>query len=460
MADIESIIKSLESLDIPASNVPYAIREDSKQDSEQRATTKNAFIDSPRTAWPEIKYPNLRFTDLENQLRQLLDLMRQLNQTDATDEEKTYIFEALEAKLQETQRQLVIVQMIGAKAINPDASVERIRDNAGVRSFERFGEMNEDRFNYYVAKDRDKAKKVMESPDSTPLERLVAQEFLDGTNSAGAPPENFTHYELEKGTLDLFKSDLVTIYPNLATILSRDIPEKVNRDDSLPYFDETLDAFGLYQDGYCSRLTEKQTTEENPISKTIDVGGKGSAFRGERINPLSIHEAVHLLRSRNALAQESPTKRMPSYTNTAFEEGLCTVFEQIVTGKERTAGQQYYESIGFQLGLDRNGQRRNFRETLELLWRRYAIIDGIKKVDDIHAAKAKAYKTVLRTSRGNAVDARDKSYNDGDQSVKKWLLEIKDLPDQQRREKIEWVLSGQFDPTDQDAARLFSTAEE
>ena len=146
---------------------------------------------------------------------------------------------------------------------------------------------------------------------------------------------------------------------------------------------------------------------------------------------------------------------MPSRTNTAFEEGLCTVFEQIVTGKGRTAGVQYYESIGFQLGLDRNGQKRNFRETLDLLWRHYALTDGIKTADDIRAAKMKAYRMILRTSRGNAVDARDKSYNDGDQSVKEWLLQIKNSSDEQRCELLSWVLSGQFDPTDPDAAKLF-----
>ena len=349
--------------------------------------------------------------------------------------------------------------MIGAKAINPDVDVDFIRDNAGKRSFERFGDIDVARFDYYIVNDRDKAQKVMDDPDSTPQERQAARVFLDGTSTVGSSPESFTHYELDKETLNLFKSDLITIFPKLGDILSRDIPERINRADSLQYFEATLDAFELYKDGYRARLTEKQTSEENPDTKTVDVGGRGPAFKGERINPLSIHEAIHLLRSRNALCQENPAKRMPSRTNTAFEEGLCTVIEQIVTGKARTAGVQYYEAIGLQLGLDRHGQKRNFRETLDLLWCHYALKEGIKTADGIRAAKTKAYRTILRTSRGNAVDARDKSYNDGDQSVKKLLLEVKDLSDEQRRVWFKWVLSGQFDPTDPDATRMFSQTE-
>lgn len=45
---------------------------------------------------------------------------------------------------------------------------------------------------------------------------------------------------------------------------------------------------------------------------------------------------------------------------------------------------------------------------------------------------------------------------DGDQSVKKWLLEIKNLSEEQRRKWLSRVLSGQFDPTDPEAAKLFS----
>ena len=104
MPNIESIIDALESLEIPASNIPYAIRDDSKMDAELRAIAKDNFIDSGRASWPELEYPNLRYLELENRLYQLVHLMKQVNNTDATDDEKVYVYESLEAKLQETQR--------------------------------------------------------------------------------------------------------------------------------------------------------------------------------------------------------------------------------------------------------------------------------------------------------------------------------------------------------------------
>jgi hypothetical protein len=146
-SNMESIISAFESLDIPSSNIPYAIRGSSAQDFSRRATAKGEFIVDPRVMpWPELEYPNLESSSLQEQSLRLLDLMRQISQLDASDDDKAYMYDSLEAKLQETQRHLAVVQMIGAKATNPDASIDALRDDAGSRSFERFGQLNEYRF--------------------------------------------------------------------------------------------------------------------------------------------------------------------------------------------------------------------------------------------------------------------------------------------------------------------------
>ena len=134
----------------------------------------------------------------------------------------------------------------------------------------------------------------------------------------------------------------------------------------------------------------------------------------------------------------------------AFEEGLGTAFEQVVTGEKRTPGEQYYTSLSLQLGLDRCGEKRNFREVYEILWRRIVvsqIADG--KPEDIDTAKEQAYTQCMRTMRGGALDARDISYSEGDKKAYPWLNQLATLSEDQRRAKLKWVLAHSFDPTNE-----------
>ncbi|AHB42059.1 hypothetical protein RAAC3_TM7C00001G0194 [Candidatus Saccharibacteria bacterium RAAC3_TM7_1] len=432
------------------SNVPYAVRKHSVSDAKLRREALEDFMYSSQR-WPRLEFPQLESETLHQYIYSLVNLLEDVEYVEGSEEEKDHIFEVIESKLMELNRHQKIRRMMAETAID---SAEVLRQEAGDVTFEIFGQLDPDRFAYYFSQDYTRARTWTRNSAITGRKRAVATQFLQRTQDVKVPVD-FEFETLDPETMEMFKGDLTVILPGLEKFLAQEIPASVPVDRVLPYFDNALDAVSLSGKGWRSRFTEGKQAEENHAHRTIDVGRNRPPFTGARLKPLPLHEATHCLRANNADEQPNAAHRLPSKTNLAFEEGLCKAIESIITGKDTQAGSAYYVSLGLQLGLDIGGERRDFRETFEIMWPRQAMISGAETAKDIREAKVSAYQTMLRTTRGNAVDARDKSYSDGDQLSKSWLNSIKALPEEQRREKLRWVLSAQFNPMDPEAAELF-----
>jgi hypothetical protein len=116
------------------------------------------------------------------------------------------------------------------------------------------------------------------------------------------------------------------------------------------------------------------------------------------------------------------------------EEGLAVAMEQIYSGKTREAGVQYYTLLGLATGLD--GNKRDFRDTYEIGWRRQAMLKVVgsdKELTEEVVAKAKkqAYIQCVRIFRGTPCDLRgvvypkDLFYHDGNAKIWNYLDNIK-----------------------------------
>lgn len=105
-------------------------------------------------------------------------------------------------------------------------------------------------------------------------------------------------------------------------------------------------------------------------------------------------------------------------------------------------------SIGLQAGADSGGEHRNYRQVFEILWRREAMLmEQAGKEVDMQKARSNAQRQVHRTRRGGAIDTRDSSYFVGAQKAAVWLNEVAQLQPNEMQEKLRWILSGSFDPT-------------
>ena len=436
------------------SNVPYAVRKNSEHDAKQRKAALEDFVYSSER-WPNLEYPQLNTADFSAYTSTLVQLLEDVDYVDSPEAEKDHIFGVIEQKLQELYRHQKIVDMLGSSALE---QIEDLRLEAGNDTLEIFGNLDLDRFAYFLQKDRLKAATLAREPSVTGRKRKYATSFLGKVGDV-EPAEGFVFETMDEETRKIFLADLTAIFPNLEQFLAQDIPVKVPVDEVLPYFDKALDVFSLREKGWRSRFTEGKQAEENPIPRTIDVGKNRLPFAGSRLKALPLHEAIHCLRANNAKEQQNAAHRLPTKTNLAFEEGFCKLVESIITGKDVAAGGAYYVSLGLQMGLDRGGERRDFRDTFEIMWRRQAMMSDAETPRDIRAAKVAAYQTMLRTTRGNAMDARDKSYSDGDQLSKRWMNQIKHLPEAERREQLRWVFSAQFDPTSPEAETLYTDVE-
>src|SRR5690606_14238360 len=92
-------------------------------------------------------------------------------------------------------------------------------------------------------------------------------------------------------------------------------------------------------------------------------------------------------------------------------------------------------------------QRRSFRETYEIMWRRELANSGKFEEDDVEKAKNTAYGLVMRVSRGLAVDTRDLSYFNGNAKASEWFNYIATLPIEQAAELTRLTLITKGDPT-------------
>jgi hypothetical protein len=439
-----------------ASNEPYAVGPE-KVEANKRQAARDEFIEHG-VDWPELNFPMLNAEDLKSAERSLTTLLMDIiADPDTEGAVKDVAYEQIALKLAEVYRHLEVIRGLGSIAVSKR---ELSRDRAGSMTMEIFGEPQKDVFDQLIAEERRANLEQLNSSDSVIAQ--AARDYLALTGDVEVSTEVGESFELETQTGEVVLEDLKEIFPGLDEFLDQAIEQPVSPEDSLAYFDQVLSIAGLTEKGWKTELSEGRAVGTDSTTKRILVGGNRAAFSPTAMKGVPIHEAiVHALRHQNAIEQEEPLKRRALPGNLRMEEGLGTSLEQIVTGERRVAGKSYYISLGLQLNLDHPGEsKRDFHQTHEIMWRRLLLErknGSTKETTEAEVRKAKedAYQTVIRTTRGNSLDARDISYFEGGRKANKWLNEIAELPKEGRQKKLRWVLSGKFDPTNEIHAKLF-----
>lgn len=439
-----------------ASNEPYGVGPE-KTEAAKRKQARDEFIDNG-IDWPELNFPLLNADELWSAERSLATLLTDIiADPDTEDSVKDIAYEQIALKLAEVYRHLEVVRGLGSVAVG---SRELSRDRAGNMTMEIFGEPRKDVFDQLVAEERRANMAQLQSDD--PIIAQAARDYLALTGEVETSTEASESFELEATTGEIVLEDLKEMFPGLDEFLDQEVADVISPEESLAYFDQVLAITGLTEKGWQTELSEGSAVGTDGPTKRIRVGSNRGAFSPTAIKGVPVHEAiVHALRYQNAIEQEEPLKRRALPGNLHIEEGLGTSFEQIVTGERRVAGKPYYISLGLQLNLDHPGEsKRDFHETHEIMWRRLLLErknGSTQETTEAEVRKAKedAYQTVIRTTRGNSLDARDISYFEGGRKANKWLNEIVELPKEERQEKLRWVLSGKFDPTNEIHAKLF-----
>jgi hypothetical protein len=99
--------------------------------------------------------------------------------------------------------------------------------------------------------------------------------------------------------------------------------------------------------------------------------------------------------------------------------------------------------------MDRpDGEKRDFRQTYEIMWRRAVVEAGAKgETPNVKKCKDSAYQIMMRMTRGGALDTRDLSYYRGYAKAAAWLNDMAEMPSFDRIMQWHYVMQAQFDPT-------------
>jgi hypothetical protein len=429
-----------------SSNEPYAVGKDPVE-AEIRQGARDEFIASEEGSWPENNYPLLNEEELRMAERQLLSILNGILESESTSEaEADVAYEQVALKLAEVYRHLEVIRGLGRVA----AARELSRERAGTMTLEIFGEPDPQVFGSFWAKERSQAEAIAGQGDESIA--VVAREFLALTGEGEQGEDIDASLELSDSTMEIIREDFTELFPGAKEFFEQPIEGEVSPEDALPYFDEALAVLGLDKKGWKAVSSNGRACETKGPLKELRVGKKRGAFTPDTIKGVAWHEALHAYRYQNMTEQDSPAKQTPLPGNVDFEEGALTSVEQMITGERRVAGLAYYMSLGLQLNLDNGSEkRRDFRGTHEIMWRRSLLqnyAEGSVITDaDIAKAKGTSFQTVIRTTRGNSLDARDISYFEGGRKATRWFNEIAQLPEEERRRKLRIMLSAKFDPT-------------
>ena len=410
-----------------ASNEWYGTETD--DDVAHRQSAKQAFIADSALESPAIHYPKLRnehvFDATERSYQALLD-------DASTDVEYT----KAARRLAELYRHKEVMRGLGRTGVKAVLSHER----AAMMSAEIFGEVDRDAYLGLVAKLRLQATELRdEMPEANDLLNMLGD---------AAPERKIQSAELEQEALAVLREDIIELFPGIDEVMTVDTDqEEISARETLAQIEGALAFFGLSEKGWKAELvpgsSKAASTDAN--TKIISIGELRAKLPPKQVIKTTFHEVLgHAFRAEGDVSKAS----------LSFEEGFAVALEQIMTGEVRSgSGEQYYTALGLQYGLDQDGQQRGHRETYEIMWRRNMVnarANGQSLTED--KAKDQAYTQVYRTRRGNAIDTRDRSYFEGARVVPEWLNDVAALPKAERQATLKWVLSGRFDPTNEQHA--------
>lgn len=443
ISPVDDILKRYSALEF--SNIPSNewFLSGSKAALEERLEAEAVFRRNNSLDEPSIQYPKLNpelIMPTDNAYQDLLNELLDLERTPEVD----MAIDKIINRLGELYRYEEICLALGAIATEQ-------RDHlriASEHSLEMMGGVDERIYNQLAVQLTVDAQKS-NIPEVRELVDMVGHSDNDEVFDTSS-------FELQQETIDTLRGDIDELFPQLKELRLNE-GTTISARESIVHFKHFLDALWLHD--WIVEEGPGKTVSTLPRQKKIIVGVGRDDFTAAELYAIQFHEVFgHARRSEMATHQPQIIARRALPGSLDFDEGLCTALEQIMGGKRRIAGKQYYMAIGLQAGVDRGGVPRSYRQTYEVIWRNNLLEQEQAGVAiDVEKAKMDAQKQVQRTRRGGAIDTRDSAYFVGAQKAYAWLNDIARLPIDERREKLLWVLSAVFDPTEELQASLVET---
>lgn len=392
-----------------------------------RASSVKDFLNNPELLEPAIMMDGIfsmeDVAEADTLYQRLLDELMAVPPQERTPEAEALIDKIIK-KIGELFRYEELLLALGSTAL---ADQEEHRRMAAELSLEFIGGIDRQSFGLLVNEllaiaarsDRSEAKEL--------LTMLAPQEVAEeGGEIIGVSDE----------AMRVVHHDIRSLYPGIAQMMDQASPNPVDVGQAVDICNKVIEAGGL-SDEWRAELDAGKSARTDIAAKTVYYGKDRELFPSEMAAiSVAFHEAV------------VHGGRGTGPGDLAFEEGLATCLEQVITGKRRVPGSQYYLSIGLQAGVDRDGNRRNYREVFEIMWRREVLLMEQKGEEiDIQKARSDAQRQVHRTRRGGAIDTRDSSYFLGAQKASSWLNRIAELSEHERQAQLRHVLTHRYDPT-------------
>lgn len=419
-----------------ASNEPYQVGAEDWEGAARRTKAKTDFI-AGESDDPDIDFPQLDEIEIGSALVRFDDMLRRLK---VRPEEQPILFEQITRKHAELSRHRSIIE---SSRTQSEEERQRYLRYAEQLSVDLFGDVEPSVFNGAIEALKTTAKGFVNQ---------YAKDLIDllpDTEEAIKAPER---YLLSPETIAKLGPIFEDFFQPSLDLVDK-LPEgELDHEQSVIALQSMINAMGI--EGAEVTLTTggglQQVVETNEFGQLvpgIHLGSNRAKLTKDSIKSAGNHEITHALNMWNGLNSKNDALAVGLPNSLAFEEGKCVVVEQVLAGKpNKERGMQYYTALGLRRGtLD--GQKRSFRETYEVMWRRELVNSGKFDESDIEKAKNTAYNLVMRVSRGLAVDTRDLAYFNGNAKASEWFNHIATLPVEKAAELTRLTLITKADPT-------------
>lgn len=447
----------------------YFDLDDTSGCAEARAEQERLFLDG-RIKNPSLNYPVLAKNDTEANLvdleRTVLDLMAQSTDLAHDEDREAALYDILRVRRLEVGL-LNISRLLTTRQSTDDES-EKAAKVFNLANDEIHGKLETARFRGLLLEVQQKSKQLL-SNDFPEIVREAAGYFVANTGAVTSKDEVTRPLEVNLDQLSKL-GDLVR--EKFADLISC-VPEKPDS--------ETLsinDLAEVFQKAHQARSTGWGVRIQ-PGKKSVDARqSESSTVIGDRRKQPTSAEAIALLIHENGVHVERRRQGdasgdvllggtgLAGYLDA--EEGLAKILEQAISGQASDSGVQYYTALGLARGLD--GKPRDFRDVYELEYRRRIIKEyedkGIVDKDRSQKLKELAYNTCVRIFRGTPCDipgmvyTKDQAYFMGNQKMLELVLNIVDLPGEQKDEAFSMLFAAKYDPTNPLHVRLVNKARE
>lgn len=406
-------------------------------DKEYREAQKKAFL-AGEIDHPVFDLPKLDVEELDAKEAGLLELKKDI--------------------LEQEQNELV--KQVYRWRINEKIASLRLLKAAkegNTRRFERYnyfvyGKPSEDIFAFTVDSIRAKAQSVLDNTESTPEQRVAAEDILESYKK----PQIATDIDLP--SKETFEKARDATRAEVSDII--DLPEfegEIGTEEIKKVFETVFDNMGISKakggdwevviDTSSSRAVSISPEKEAKIPESRGIGYK-------KLMALIAHEVgTHVVRRINGNRSRLMLLGLGLDRYIGGEEGIATMREQVIKNDdviEEFSGINYHLGISFAQGLD--GTKRSFAGVHEMLTkRRYLerLLDGQEPAKALRLARANSYNDCARIFRGSGCEApgvvfsKDLAYREGNIGVYQLIK-----TEEGKQEMLRFSI-GKYDPANQ-----------